>query len=534
MVNDSLVLQINKVNVSPDRNRLKYNQAERGKIVDVTVIDNDGASPYDLTGKDIIFNDTKKDNVTIIDGGGGLHSGKFIRTDENDKQGKFSYQFCDYAYQQSGDCQFEFSADSKHIDVSSDFFIDITATGTLKPENTSYVSDLESFKASYNALLQTTSSKTDAWLAQTEKTLDSQVTDKLASLNSDMQDTIKKASDYVNTINTFQEQWNAELKKVTDKATTDTQSAVNAINQKYSDDFAKLQKNFTDWQTQTTTDFNNKAQTILDKVNSASDTTTQLQKQVTDAVNTMQTLMKKLDGYDFTKFVTGEQIKNYVTKDEAKAMMDNAGKVKTVDNIAPDDNGNINTDHFTKSETTQKLAAKLSFVKCDSPQAAYDASKKPASDGSMVIGIYDPNDGPTSAVIGDKTVTISTLNDAITTLQTQVSGLANLQSVVAGKADSATVFLKTDAQTLKQTLENEIANAGKVKTVNNIQPDSNGNITIPAPDLSSKANQSDLNNTNNRVSAIETGYMKKPTVISKADYDKLSTKDPNTLYEITE
>ncbi|MES5146367.1 phage upper tail fiber protein, partial [Lactobacillus crispatus] len=63
---------------------------------------------------------------------------------------------------------------------------------------------------------------------------------------------------------------------------------------------------------------------------------------------------------------------------------------------------------------------------------------------------------------------------------------------------------------------------------------SSGNINIPAPDLSGKANQSDLNNTNNRVTAIETGYMKKPTVISKADYDKLATKDPNTLYEITE
>lgn len=510
MVNDSLVLQINKVNVSPDRNRLKYNQAERGKIVDVTVIDNDGTSPYDLTGKDIIFNDTKKDNVTIIDGGGGLHSGKFIRTDENDKQGKFSYQFCDYAYQQSGDCQFEFSADSKHIDVSSDFFIDITATGTLKPENTSYVSDLESFKASYNALLQTTSSKTDAWLAQTEKTLDSQVTDKLASLNSDMQDTIKKASDYVNTINTFQEQWNAELKKVTDKATTDTQSAVNAINQKYSDDFAKLQKNFTDWQTQTTTDFNNKAQTILDKVNSASDTTTQLQKQVTDAVNTMQTLMKKLDGYDFTKFVTGEQIKNYVTKDEAKAMMDNAGKVKTVDNIAPDDNGNINTDHFTKSETTQKLAAKLSFVKCDSPQAAYDASKKPASDGSMVIGIYDPNDGPTSAVIGDKTITITSLYESLQSLQTQVSGLSGLQSLIDGKANSADVYLKKDIDSTVNNLKDLIANAGKMKTISvnggtKVAPDDSGNanITVPTPDLSSKADKSDLQNLSNRVTALE-------------------------------
>ena len=46
--------------------------------------------------------------------------------------------------------------------------------------------------------------------------------------------------------------------------------------------------------------------------------------------------------------------------------------------------------------------------------------------------------------------------------------------------------------------------------------------------------KADINNLQNQINNIETGYMKKPTVISKADYDKLSIKDPNTLYEITE
>ena len=538
MANDQLVLLINKVSVSPDRSYLKYNQAERGKIVDVTVVGNDGINPYDLSGKDIIFNETKKDNKTIIDGGGGLHSGKFIRTTDNDKQGKFSYQFCDYAYQQSGECNFEFTTDSKHIDVSSDFYIDITSTGTLKPDNSSYVSDLESFKASYNALLQTTSNRTDAWLDQTKQTLDSQVTDKLNGLNAQMQDTIKKANEYGNAVNNLQTQWDNELKAITNKANGDTTAAVNAINQKYSDDFAKLQASFTQWQATTINSFDQKAQSILNKVNSASDTTTQLQTQVTDAVNTMKNLMQKLDGYDFTKFVTGEQIKNYPTKDEVKAMMDNAGKVKTVDNIQPDNNGNINTDHYTKDQANQKLATKLSFVKCDSPQAAYDASKKPADDGSLVIGIYDPDDGPTSAVIGDKTITISSLYESLQNLQTQVSGLSGLQSLINGKANSADVYLKTDIDNIVNNLKDLIANAGKLKTITvnggaKISPDDSGNANITV-DLSSKANQSDLDNTNNRITAIETGYMKKPTVISKADYDKLSTKDPNTLYEITE
>lgn len=46
--------------------------------------------------------------------------------------------------------------------------------------------------------------------------------------------------------------------------------------------------------------------------------------------------------------------------------------------------------------------------------------------------------------------------------------------------------------------------------------------------------KADINNLQNQINNIETGYMKKPTVISKADYDNLATKDPNTLYEITE
>ncbi|WFD52914.1 hypothetical protein [Lactobacillus phage CV244] len=54
------------------------------------------------------------------------------------------------------------------------------------------------------------------------------------------------------------------------------------------------------------------------------------------------------------------------------------------------------------------------------------------------------------------------------------------------------------------------------------------------PNEADKADKSDVTTLQGEIAAIETGYMKKPTVISKADYDKLPTKDPNTLYEITE
>lgn len=453
LANDQLVLQINKINISPDKSYVKYNQNERGKVIDINVIDNDGINAYDLTNKKIRFVDDKEDNKLVLDDEAD-NPGHFTRT--ADAQGKFSYTFHDLVYQRSGIARFEIYTDSEHIDATANFEIQIETTSSPSVANESYISSLESLVAHYRSAINTTETETN----QLIDSLNKQIAQAISDGN-------KSVADEVSSIKEIIQQMQTEYKSK-------------------SDALAKLTS---DWQTQT--------QTIQ---NSADD---QLKKINENANSEIDKLKQDFDKIDFTKFVTGEQIKNYYTKEETDLRLQQAGKVKSVDNIQPDSNGNINTDHFTKSETTQKLATKLSFVKCDSPQAAYDASKKPASDGSMVIGIYDPNDGPTSAVIGDKTVTISTLNDAITALQTQVSGLANLQSVVAGKADSATVFLKTDAQTLKQTLENEIANAGKVKTVNNIQPDSSGNITIPAPDLSSKANQTDLQNLVNRVTAIE-------------------------------
>ena len=95
--------------------------------------------------------------------------------------------------------------------------------------------------------------------------------------------------------------------------------------------------------------------------------------------------------------------------------------------------------------------------------------------------------------------------------------------------------LKADINNLQNQINNK-ANVSDVTSLTNTVNTKADQSTVDTltTTVNSKANQSDLNNTNNRVTAIEAGYMKKPTVISKADYDKLATKDPNTLYEITE
>ena len=155
---------------------------------------------------------------------------------------------------------------------------------------------------------------------------------------------------------------------------------------------------------------------------------------------------------------------------------------------------------YTKQQTDGKLGQKITFVKCDSPQAAADASSKPADDGSIVIGIYDMNDEPSQAVVGDQKINIEWLYNHLNDLQSQVSGLSNLQLLINGKADSATVYTKTQVDQM-------IASAGKVKTVNGVQPDNGGNISIAIPDISGKANSTDvasLQNTVNNINSTRT------------------------------
>ena len=95
--------------------------------------------------------------------------------------------------------------------------------------------------------------------------------------------------------------------------------------------------------------------------------------------------------------------------------------------------------------------------------------------------------------------------------------------------------LKADINNLQNQINNK-ANVSDVTSLTNTVNTKADQSTVDTltTTVNSKANQSDLNNTNNKVAAIEAGYMKKPVIISKADYDKLTTKDPNTLYEITE
>lgn len=522
--------------VSDDTRVLR--STEKGLVLDVTILNEDD-SPYDLTGKQVSFSEIKESDRVVADDGSGEESGKFTMIDET--KGHFSYQMTHQCYTASGTCFFQIKQGDTVVDTTQDFYFEVKVDPTVKPINDSYVSSLIAMENHLLGATQKTQNTIDQ-LSKTTSDTQSRAKAVLDKINSDF-------TDYSNKYNTLATSWQAQEKAINDAANkqlanlktsnqADITAAVKSINdqrdaalKQLNDDKTKelagIQSDYNSWKASTVKDFNDTVQPIKESISENDQKLTTVSKQVSDTVASMNSLKKQFDKVDFSKFVTGDTIKNYYTKEETDLRLAQAGKVKTVDNIQPDSNGNIQTDHYTKSQTDQKLGQKITFVKCDSPQAAHDASMNPAADGSIVFGVYDMNDEPSQAVVGDQKINIEWLYNHLNDLSTQVSGLSNLQSLINGKANSADVYTKSDTDGIVNNLKTLIANAGKVKTVNNVQPDSSGNINIPAPDLSGKADKSDITNLSNRVTALEN---KKPIKASSQDDAVAKSQNSNNEY----
>ena len=133
-----MTLTTDKSTAIIENTRLKYSQDERGKQVDIAVIGDDGSTPYDLSGKKIVFTEMKQGGKIIIDGS----NDHFIRSPENDKIGCFTYKLIDEVFQQSGEAHFQLTTDLEHIDTTIDFYIKINSDTQLKSDNYSYISSL--------------------------------------------------------------------------------------------------------------------------------------------------------------------------------------------------------------------------------------------------------------------------------------------------------------------------------------------------------------------------------------------------------
>lgn len=268
LANDQLVLQINKINISPDKSYVKYNQNERGKVIDINVIDNDGINAYDLTNKKIRFVDDKEDNKLVLDDEAD-NPGHFTRT--ADAQGKFSYIFHDLVYQRSGIARFEIYTDSEHIDATANFEIQIENTGSLVIANESYISSLEGLVAHYHNTVDTT-------VSETQQLINS-LTDKInQAISNGQRDVANELTDMRNQLQALHNQENGLI-----------QSWTNDFNARKAD-FDKLKA---DWQAQSKTisdsyaskiaEINSQTQSQHDQIQAKADQQLQANQSASDA-----------------------------------------------------------------------------------------------------------------------------------------------------------------------------------------------------------------------------------------------------------
>ena len=390
MTNDKLVLNISKINISPDSTRLKYSQDERGKQVDVTVIGSDGSTAYDLTGKKIIFSEIKDGGKIIIDD----EISHFIRTADNDKIGKFTYVFVDQTYQQSGEAHFEFTTDIEHVDTTINFNISIVNSAQLKPDNTSYVSSLIALEAHYKATIANTETQTqnlinsltdkiDQAISNGQNDIANELSDartklqaiqdqenklvaswttelntqkqNFANLESQWQEQSKSISDSyqakINEINTQAQSQHDDIQAVADQQLQANQSASDAelakiksdaqaqhdqiekakndaiaeitsqrdaaINQANADFKTKIdafQKDYDVWKSSALADFTKQLADIKTNISNDQSTLSDFDKKLDYTKQELANMAKQLDSLDFTKFVTGDQFKEAMSK----------------------------------------------------------------------------------------------------------------------------------------------------------------------------------------------------------------------------
>lgn len=582
----------------------KIGQGERGQILPVVITGANGEA-YDLSDKNLVFSENKDSGKYVVDDGKDSRSGKFILTDP--QNGKFTYTLQEQVYPESGTAWFDIiNADGTVLDTTVSFRFVVIPAPTLHVNNDNYSSTLEALQAHYQGVIKNTETQTqqlinsltdkiDQAISNGQNNIANELSDARTKLQAIQDQENKLVSNWTTELNTqkqnfatLQSQWQAQSKAISDsyqakineintqaqsqhddiQAAADQQlqanqsandAEINSVKQQLSDELAKVE---TDKATAIQGITNARDKAISDATDKLNAKLTALQQDYDEwKTSTVSDFQAKLD--KLTKELTTDESSQTALKQAIDSAKDAISKLHDVDFTVYAHKSDLDN-YYTKAEANQKLGQKITFVKCDSPQAAHDISMKPAADGSIVFGIYDMNDEPSQAVVGDQKINIEWLYNHLNDLSTQVSGLSSLQSLINGKADSATVYTKSDTDSIVDTLKGLIAgkansadiytksetdnivnilkeliaNAGKVKTVNGTQPDSSGNISITVPDISGKADKIDVNNWSNHITALEVEIadLKKSGTklvgVTQAQYDALKTKDPNTIYAI--
>lgn len=229
--------------------RVEIRDSDKGEILESFILNSDG-TPYDLSGKSLVFNENKDGdkfvsdpNVTIVDA----------------RIGHITYHLHDQVHSAPGTAWFDIIQNGAKIDSTTDFYIEVRDGLKCTVYNTTYISDLEKLKQQMEALIRQADDELKAELQKAERQLNQELQNfrnQYGALSNDFQNQFKAAQnarqqDYNNQKNSINQDWTNNKNQIWgqwngDKANIDRQAqdTINAIK-----DNAKqvLDKDQADW-----------------------------------------------------------------------------------------------------------------------------------------------------------------------------------------------------------------------------------------------------------------------------------------------
>ncbi|MGE9987312.1 BppU family phage baseplate upper protein [Lactobacillus johnsonii] len=217
----ALNLSMNKS--TTNLSRVELRDSDKGEILESFILNSDG-TPYDLSGKSLVFNENKDGdkfvsdpNVTIVDA----------------RIGHITYQLHDQVHSAPGTAWFDIIQDGAKIDSTTDFYIEVRDGLKCTAYNTTYISDLEKLKRQMEALIQQADGELKAELQRAEQQLNQELQNfrnQYNSLSNDFQNQFKSAqnarqADY----NKQKDAINADWFNTKNNINKNAQDTINAI-----------------------------------------------------------------------------------------------------------------------------------------------------------------------------------------------------------------------------------------------------------------------------------------------------------------
>lgn len=278
--------------------RVEVRDSDKGEILESFILNSDG-TPYDLSGKSLVFNENKDGdkfvsdpNVSVVD----------------ERTGHITYQLHDQVHSARGTAWFDVidKSNGAKIDSTTDFYIEVRDGLKCTVYNTTYISDLEKLKQQMEALIQQADGELKTELQRAEQQLSQELQNfrnQYNSLSNDFQNQFKSAQnarqqDYNNQKNAINQDWTNNKNQIWgqwngDKANIDKQAqdTINAIK-----DNAKqvLDKDQADWnakQTQWDSTFSAIVKEWQVKTNSLNSTVQDLTTKFGNIINELTDLM---------------------------------------------------------------------------------------------------------------------------------------------------------------------------------------------------------------------------------------------------